>query len=123
MIIRPLWSSTRTPWPRPETSLTGFAVDPGVTQGVTRNGSLHVAAFSNTTRTPYFKNAVKPLAQRYDPNVSCEPIAGGRLSGEQPTRCARSKPFQLVTPKRSIPSATPKNGREYPVRSIRLDVL
>jgi len=29
---------------------------------------LPAAAFSDKTHTPDFKNAVKPLAERYDPN-------------------------------------------------------
>jgi hypothetical protein len=91
MIIRPLWSSTRTPWPRPETSLTGFAVDPGVTQGVTRNGSSPSPRFRTTPRPPISKMLLNPSRNGMTPTHRVSLGAEGRLSGEQPSRCARSK--------------------------------
>jgi hypothetical protein len=54
-------------------------------------------ALAETTHTPDFKVVVKPLAERYDPNVSCRALARKvDYRVELLATCARSEAFNRV---------------------------
>jgi hypothetical protein len=57
------------------------------------DGSLPLPTFTEKTHTPYFKVAVEPLAERYDPNASRGPSRKVGYRVNLRTRCARSEPF------------------------------
>ena len=65
--VRPFGLKPR-PLPRPETSLPGFLLRRALSALLNARWVLPPQVIAETTHTPDFKNAVKPLAERYDPN-------------------------------------------------------